>query len=85
MVVTFEFDNLVPSGESSREADAGHGGLGAGIRHADLFDRGDPIDNFLGHLDFVKVGNAVGDAAFGGLVNGICHCDGGVTEDVGPP
>ena len=85
VVAAFEFDDLVASGESTGEADAGHGGFGAGVDHADFLDTRNPVGDDLGHLDFVWIGDAEGEAVLGGFVDGVGEASGGVPEDVGAP
>ena len=43
VVAAVELDDEVAFGEAAGEADGGHGGLGAGVAHADLFDGGHPV------------------------------------------
>jgi len=85
VVAAVELDDLVAFGEAAGQADAGHGGLGAGVDHADFLDAGDPGGDELGHFHLVGIGDAEGEAVFGGFVDGVGEDGGGVAENVGAP
>jgi len=85
VVAAVEFDDQIALGETAGEADGGHGGLGAGVAHADPFDRGNPVGDGARHFDFVGIRNAEGDAVFGDFVDGVGDDGGGVAEDVRAP
>ena len=85
VVVALELDDFVAASEAAGEAHTGHGGLGSGVGHADLFDGRNPIDDFLRHLDFADMGDSVGNSILGGLVDGVGDGNGRVSEDVRAP
>ena len=64
VVAAGEFHDLVAAGEAARQADGGHGGLGAAVAHADLLDGGHELHDELGHLDLVGIGRAETGAVF---------------------
>ena len=79
MIVSFEFDDFVTTCEATCESDTGHGCFGAGVGHAYLFDGGNPVDDFLSHLNFEEIRDTVGDSVFSGFMNGVGDWDRGVT------
>jgi hypothetical protein len=66
VVAAGEFDDFVAAREAAREADGGHGRLGAAVAHADFLDRRHETRDELGHLDFVGIRRAEGRAVFEG-------------------
>lgn len=75
VVAAGEFNDLVAPRVAARETDGRHGGLGAGVAHADFFDRGHELDDEFGHGDFVRIGRAKAGAVF--------ECFGDGSADVG--
>ena len=68
VVAALELDDLRPARESAREADCGHGGLGAGVDHAHLLHRG-ALHDVLGDPDLRLRGGAKAQA----IVQGLLH------------
>ncbi len=63
VIAAGKFDDVVATGETSRDADGAHGGFGAAAGHADLIDRGDGGDDSLGQVRFEGRRGAVAHAA----------------------
>lgn len=85
VVTAVELEDAGAVGESAGEADAGHGGFGAGVDESDFFERGDVFAEDLRHLDFGGVGGAEAKSVTGGGAYGIEDGLGGVAEDSWAP
>ena len=85
VVAAVEFDDQIALGKSAGEADGGHGGFGAGVAHADLFNGGHPVGDGARHFDLEGIRDAEGDAVLGDFVNGVGDDGRGVAEDVWAP
>src|SRR4051794_8851711 len=62
VVAAFEFDDLVASGETARQADGVHGGFGAAVAEADILHRV-ALDDLFGELTLHLVRHAIHGAA----------------------
>lgn len=85
VVAAIEFHDQVTIGETPRETDRGHRGLGSRGGHADFFDRWHPLTNGLCHIDFVGIRDTERNSVFGDPMNRIGDRDGGVAENVRAP
>ena len=85
VVAALEFDDEVAAGESSREADGGHAGFGAGGDEAELFDGGKATCDELSEVGFGGDGGSEAGAFGGGLLDGLDDGREGVAEDHGAP
>ena len=70
VIAAGELYDFVTPRVAAREADGGHGGLGARVAHAHLFDRGDEFNNEFRHFDLIGVGRAEAGAVFESRRNG---------------
>ena len=80
VVAADELEDPVTAGEAAGQAHRGHGGLGAGIHHADLLHAG-TADDLLGQGDLPHRRRAEGDALGHGRLHGVHHHGVGVAVD----
>ena len=85
MVAALKLENLRASGETSRQPDTGHRGLGAAVHHAHFFDRGNESADGLCHFDLERIRRSEAEPAQGGFPHGLDHRRSGVTQNRWPP
>jgi hypothetical protein len=73
VVAAVELHEAVAAGETTREADGGHRGLGAAADHAHFLNAGHPLADRAGHFDLVEIRDAEADAVLGGVVDRLDH------------
>ena len=85
VVATRELEDAVASGERPCKARRAHGRLGPGRHQADLFHRGDRIDDLRSKLDLGLRRRPKARPALGGVTHGGDCLQIGVTEDQRAP
>ena len=85
VVGALELDDLVAPGERARQADGGHGGLGARVDKAHHLDRGHPFDHAPRKIQLERARCAVAGPARRGLLHRRHHSRVRVPEDERPP
>ena len=85
VVTAFDLDDEVAAGGSACKTDGAHGGFGAAVDQADLFEARDVLDELFGQPDFSFRGDAEARPAFEGLGHGLNDLRVSVAEDQGSP
>jgi hypothetical protein len=85
VVAALELDDLVPASRAARETERGHRRLRPAVDHPHHLDRGDSVNDLLGHL-YLKLGRrAVARPAPQGFVERVNHLRRSVAQNHRPP
>ena len=85
VVATFEFDDLVATGESAHQSQHRHAGFGAAVHEANHLHTGNGVDHHLRQRVFECAGGSEAGALLNCFLQRTDHFGMGMTTDRGPP
>jgi hypothetical protein len=85
VVAAFEFDDFVTTRRTTCKTDRCHRGLGARAHETHLFERRHAFDQHFGDDDFGLGWRAIGQAVYGGILDGLDHFGMGMTKNCRTP